>query len=271
MTVTERTGRPTADRLWEEHAALYARTLGAVCAGTVEHLLDAAQVGPCIRVLDVGTGPGTVAAAAVARGAAVTALDPSATMVALARAAAPRARVLVGALPRLPFRDACFDAAVGNFVLGHAGPAHAVVAELRRVVRPGGRVALTCWPDVPAAGQLLLGRALRAARVERIPTARLRPADAGHPGDAPGMAALLRAAGLRGASCTTVAWEHCVDPRAWSSGVARVLETGLLIPAPEPDVIAAVLRHHDASAAAFTAADGHLHLPHRALSARGRR
>ncbi|MFI5666226.1 methyltransferase domain-containing protein [Streptomyces sp. NPDC051704] len=91
---------PRAPDVWEEHAELYVRTLGAACAWPVHPLLDAVQVGPGTRVLDVGTGPGTVAAAAADRGAAVTAVDSSPAMARLARAAAPSARTLVAALPR---------------------------------------------------------------------------------------------------------------------------------------------------------------------------
>ncbi|MEV6681871.1 class I SAM-dependent methyltransferase [Streptomyces erythrochromogenes] len=256
--------------LWEEHAALYVRTLGAACAGPVALLLDAAQVGPGTRVLDVGTGPGTVAAAAADRGAAVTAVDPSPAMVRLAREAAPRARILVAALPRLPFPDGCFDAAVGNFVLGHAGPTRAVVAELCRVVRPGGRVGLTGWTDAPAAGQTLLGRALHAAGAPRVPADRLRPPQSGYPGDAAGMARLLGSAGLRRAACRVVAWDHRVGAAAWSEGLARLLGTGLLTaPAPDPATVDRIVGRAAELSRPFLSPDGDLRLPHVALLAQG--
>ncbi|MFJ3633101.1 class I SAM-dependent methyltransferase [Streptomyces sp. NPDC090112] len=256
--------------LWEEHAALYVRTLGAACAGTVVPLLDAAQVGPGTRLLDVGTGPGTVAAVAVARGAAVTAVDPSPAMLRLAREAAPRARTLAAALPRLPFPDASFDAAVGNFVLGHAGPPQGVVAELRRVVRPGGRVVLTGWTDAPAAGQTLLGRALHAAGAPRVPPDRLRPPRSGHPGDPEGMARLLGSAGLRRAGCRVVSWDHRVGTAAWEEGIVRLLGTGLLTSAaPDPVTVGRIVRHAAALSTPFRSPDGELRLPHVALLAHG--
>ncbi|MFF4322870.1 class I SAM-dependent methyltransferase [Streptomyces sp. NPDC001568] len=256
--------------LWEEHAALYVRTLGAACAGTVRPLLDAVQVGPGTRVLDVGTGPGTVAAAAADRGAAVTACDSSAAMVDLARAAAPTARTLVAALPRLPFPDGSFDVAVGNFVLGHAGPTGAVVAELRRVVRSGGRVGLTGWTDVPTAGQTLLGRSLRAAGAPPSAPDRLRPPWSGYPGDPAGLARLLSAAGLREAACRTVSWDHRVGVAAWSEGIARLLRTGLLTSAgTDPAVVDRIVRHAAALSIVFRTPDGELLLPHVALLAHG--
>lgn len=259
-----------APDVWEDHAALYVRTLGAACAWPVLPLLEAVQVGPGTRVLDAGTGPGTVAAAAAGRGAAVTAVDSSAAMVRLARAAAPSARTLVAALPRLPFRDGCFDVAVANFVLGHAGPTRAVVAELRRVVRPGGRVGLTAWTDAPAAGQTLLGRALRAAGAPRAATDGLRPPGAGYPGDPVGLARLLGSAGLRQAVCRTVAWDHRVGADAWFDGVAELLGTGLLTAAAaDPAAVARILRHAAALSGPFLSAQGELRLPHVALLAYG--
>ncbi|MFE4258089.1 class I SAM-dependent methyltransferase [Streptomyces sp. NPDC056883] len=256
--------------LWEDHAALYVRTLGAACAGPVHLLLDAVHVGPGTKVLDVGTGPGTVAAAAADRGAAVTAVDSSAAMVGLAREAAPTARTLVGALPRLPFRDGSFDAAVGNFVLGHAGPTEAVVAELRRVVRRGGRVGLTGWTDAPGAGQTVLGRALRAAGAQHPAPDRLRPPGSGYPGDPAGLARLLRSAGLREAVCRTVAWDHRVDAHAWSDGIEQMLRTGLLTPdAADPAAVARIVRHAAELSAPFLSPGGELRLPHVALLAHG--
>jgi SAM-dependent methyltransferase len=88
------------------------------------------------RVIDVGTGPGTVATAALARGAEVVAVDAEPSMRDAARRNALGAQVQEGVLPRLPFPAGGFDAAVANFVLNHVGDSAAGLAELRRVVRP---------------------------------------------------------------------------------------------------------------------------------------
>ena len=90
---------------WAGRADAYAATFGRLCAHTASELLDAAEVFAGARVLDVGTGPGTVAAAACARGAEVAAVDAEPSMVELARRAAPAARVELGMLPELPYRD----------------------------------------------------------------------------------------------------------------------------------------------------------------------
>ncbi|MEH1057364.1 class I SAM-dependent methyltransferase [Micromonospora sp. CPCC 206171] len=72
-----------------------------------------------MRVLDVGTGPGTVAALAAGRGATVVAVDAEASMLASARRAVPDARLAHAALPHLPVATGGVDAAVASTVHGH--------------------------------------------------------------------------------------------------------------------------------------------------------
>ncbi|MGW2347546.1 class I SAM-dependent methyltransferase [Actinacidiphila glaucinigra] len=148
-------------RIWAGRAAAYARSYGSLCAHPVPRLLEVAQVRPDVRVLDVGTGPGTVALAAATRGAAVTAVDAEPSMVELARGAGRTIDFRVATLPELPFGDGAFDSVTSNFVLNHVGRPRRAMAELRRVVRPDGWIALTIWPVPPAAGQ---GRTCSAVR-----------------------------------------------------------------------------------------------------------
>src|SRR5580704_13710703 len=67
-------------RLWAGRATAYERGFARLTAHTAEPLLDAAGVKAGTRMLDVGTGPGVVARAAVARGAQVTAVDAEPSM-----------------------------------------------------------------------------------------------------------------------------------------------------------------------------------------------
>lgn len=137
---------------WEQRAASYAASIGDVTRGSTPALLDAAGVGPGTRVLDVGTGPGFVALAAAERGAAVRAADQSAAMVRIARAAGVDAAQ--AGVETLPFGHATFDAVVAGYLLNHLPRPEAAVAELARVLVPGGRLAMTVW-DVPAANPAL--------------------------------------------------------------------------------------------------------------------
>lgn len=133
---------------WEERAVAYAGSLGDLTRGSIVRLLDAAGVKSGVRVLDVGTGPGFVACAATERGALVRAVDQSVAMVQIARAAGVDA--IESGAEVLPFDDDSFDAAVGGYVLNHLPRPARAVAELGRVLTPGGRLAMTIW-DVPDA------------------------------------------------------------------------------------------------------------------------
>jgi 2-polyprenyl-3-methyl-5-hydroxy-6-metoxy-1,4-benzoquinol methylase len=106
---------------WAGGAAAYQRSFGVACAYPAAALLDAAGVAAGWRVLDAGTGPGTVAGLAAARGALVTAVDAEPSMLEAVRRHVPAADVRYGVLPALPFPSGCFDASVANFVINHVG------------------------------------------------------------------------------------------------------------------------------------------------------
>ena len=111
---------------------------------------------PGERVLDVGSGPGYLAASIadlVGPTGAVHGLDPSPSMNELARRrldGRPWASVDEGDALRLPYPDAMFDAAVSTQVYEYVADIPAAFAELRRVLRPGGRVLVldTDWDSV---------------------------------------------------------------------------------------------------------------------------
>jgi len=108
-------------------------------------LLDAAHVGRASRVLDVGTGAGDAARHAVARGAEATGVDVAAAMVEIAVRRTPTATFVQAAATDLPFADGSFDAVVGNNVIQHIGEPGRAACELKRVLAPGGRIALSSW------------------------------------------------------------------------------------------------------------------------------
>ena len=95
------------------------------------------------RVLDVATGTGLVAEELVQRGHTVVALDQSPEMLAQARRRLePRADVVQGRAEALPFGESEFDALTFTYLLRYVGDAEGTLAELARVVRPGGTVAM---------------------------------------------------------------------------------------------------------------------------------
>ncbi|MFJ9743015.1 class I SAM-dependent methyltransferase [Streptomyces sp. NPDC101166] len=259
--------------IWAGRGTSYAASYAKLCAHPVPLLLDAVAAGPGARLLDVGTGPGTVAAAACARAARVTAVDAEPSMIELAERAAPTARVRVAALPELPFADGEFDAVVANFVLNHVGRPQVALEELRRVLKPGGRIALTIWAAPPAPGQALLGRAIQAAGAQRpphLPTGLAAEDDFRR--DESGLADLLTAAELREADCETLRWDHRTSVDEWWSGPASgVAFGGQMVQSQTPEVRAEIKRYFELFASEFTDDTGGLTLPHAALLAHGRR
>ena len=114
--------------------------------GGADAALDALGLGAGDRVLDLGCGPGVDLAALAPRvgpdGRAVG-LDRATAMATAARATAPAAVLLRGDGQALPFAAAVFAGAWARAVLIHTPEPAAAVAELARVVRPGGRLVLS--------------------------------------------------------------------------------------------------------------------------------
>jgi ubiquinone/menaquinone biosynthesis C-methylase UbiE len=118
-----------------------------VTALAIKPLLDAVRIPPAANLLDVATGPGSLAAAANALGIRCTGVDLSPRMIELARNANPGIEFRVADVEHLPFGDAAFDAVACNFGLGHFPCPEVSVAECVRTLEAGGRIALSWWDD----------------------------------------------------------------------------------------------------------------------------
>jgi SAM-dependent methyltransferase len=112
-------------------------------------LLDYADPAPGARLLDVGAGRGAIARSALARGCVVTAVDAAPGMVARLRADCPTMTVSQMDAHRLDFPDACFDVVTAGFVIDLLSDAAVALAEVRRVLRPGGVFALSTPGPLP--------------------------------------------------------------------------------------------------------------------------
>jgi SAM-dependent methyltransferase len=127
-------------------------------ADTLGRLIDLIPCAPGERWLDAACGPGLVARALAPHVGSVTGVDMTPAMVELAAREAARegvgnAAFSVGDATALGFPDAAFDGAVTRFSLHHIPVPGRVVAELRRVVRPGGAVVLADHVTSPDADE----------------------------------------------------------------------------------------------------------------------
>ena len=188
------TGSLTPDgvrRMFDRIAPVYDAMNRVMTAGLDRRwrrLAAAAVVRPGDRVLDACCGTGDLALEAVRSGGAVVGLDFSERMLERARRKAPELDWLQGDLLALPFDDASFDAATVGFGVRNVEDIPAGLRELRRVLRPGGRVGVLeitrptgfprhfygIWFDriVPLLGRVLPGGAAYTylpASVRRFP------------------------------------------------------------------------------------------------------
>lgn len=248
---------------WQAKVAAYDRYWSPLTTELGERLLEMVGVGSATRMLDVACGPGRLAAAASARGAAVVGVDFSDRMVELARGLFPAIEFRQGDAESLPLADETFDVVVVNFgVLHFSRPDYALV-EAHRVLKPGGCLAFSLWAG-PAdhAGLRIMFDAIEAhGRVDA-------PLPEGPPQflftEPRACATLLTTAGFDRASISQRLFRQrwrlpapCGLFDAYADGAVRM---ALLLAAQTPAARAAI---RDAAAAASRpyATDGGLEIP----------
>lgn len=124
-------------------------------------LVKFAEIRPGESVLDVGTGTGVVAITAASRGAQVSALDLTPALLEQARENARVACLeniawVEGDAEDLPYADASFDVVVSQFGHMFAPRPEVVISEMRRVLKPHGRIAFSTWPPEHFVGKMFM-------------------------------------------------------------------------------------------------------------------
>jgi SAM-dependent methyltransferase len=128
---------------WERHAHWWQQSFTDGADPEYEEQilpLAAMHLAGASRVLDIGTGEGQIARLAVREGASfVVGLDPTVAQLRVARERAGGPRYVRGGAAALPFPDASFDAVVVCLVFEHLVDHTVPLAEIARVLQPGGR------------------------------------------------------------------------------------------------------------------------------------
>lgn len=132
---------PPADNLWETHAEWWIDGFTAGADPEYEEQIlpmAARELAGAQRVLDVGCGDGQVSRLAAKLGAQVVGIDPTWNCVSVASQRGGGVFARAGAA-QLPFADATFDAVVACLVFEHIRDVDSAIAEVARVLEPGGR------------------------------------------------------------------------------------------------------------------------------------
>jgi ubiquinone/menaquinone biosynthesis C-methylase UbiE len=134
-------------RTYDGVADVYDRVHAPRFADAARDLVEALAVRDGDRVLDLGTGTGVAAAEVVRAGGAVVGVDRSVGMLAVGRRGRPDVPLVAGEAIDLPFRGGAFHVVLGNFVLAHFVKVETALFDVKRVLRPQGRVGFSAWSD----------------------------------------------------------------------------------------------------------------------------
>lgn len=206
--------------------------VGAVLAGRVAK--------PGRDVLDLCCGQGRLTALMCSAGAAVTGLDFSPVMLAIAAKSAPGAVLHEGDAAALPFRNQSFDAVVCNFGMMHLPDQPKALSEIRRVLRPDGQFLMATWvgPEASPAFAAVLGTVKALADLSAAPAQPdlftfARPADAEE---------MMAGAGLRltAHEVVTPAWKLQRPEELFDIFLTATVGAGMLIRSQDQETIGAI-------------------------------
>jgi len=128
-----------------ERASGYVGLFASASDQTIGSLLEAVDIKPKLKVLDLCCGQGNVSEALARCGCEVTGVDFSPAMLAVADARVPNAVFIKADAQELPFDNEEFDIVVSNLGICHVPDQPRALSEARRVLGQSGRFAMTVW------------------------------------------------------------------------------------------------------------------------------
>jgi SAM-dependent methyltransferase len=240
-------------RLWSHRARDWSELQEQTAAPAYEAVVTR-TVSTGTRYLDVGCGAGMAAKLAADQGAVVSGIDAAEALLEIARSRVPQGDFRVADLEQLPFEDATFDVVTGFNAFQYAGNPNVALAEARRVVKPGGTVAIVTW-GTPAG--------MPFASVITALGPLMPPPPPGAPGpfalsDEGALRAFAGAAGLMPTDVLDIAATIAYPDEA--TALRALNSSGVAARAMENSDEAAVTAAHKAAIAPFRAADGSFHI-----------
>lgn len=132
-------------KLWSERAQDWAEYQEKVLHPVYQVVFDRLGVGSGVRLLDVGCGTGLALQIAARRGAQVSGIDASTASIEIARERVPGGNLSIGEMEELNFPESSFDIVTSFNAFQYAANPVNALQEARRVLKPGGKVAMVTW------------------------------------------------------------------------------------------------------------------------------
>jgi ubiquinone/menaquinone biosynthesis C-methylase UbiE len=136
---------PANGRLWGARSRDWAEVQEGQLRAVYEAVFSRVGLAQGATYCDVGCGAGMATQIAALRGAHVSGLDASESLLSIARARVPEGDFRLGEMEELPYPGGTFDLVTGFNAFQYAASPAVALAEAKRVARPGGQVVVVTW------------------------------------------------------------------------------------------------------------------------------